>query len=61
MTPEQLKDLREQAKMSQQEMADYLGLRHRSQVHYLETGRSKIAGPKLRLLEELRARLAARK
>lgn len=61
MTPDELKDLREQAKMSQQEMADYLGLKHRSQVHYLETGRSKISGPKLKMLEELRAKLAARK
>lgn len=53
MTGEQVRTLREALGMTQQDLADYLGLRHRSQVHHLEIGRTQVAGPKLKLLEEL--------
>jgi transcriptional regulator with XRE-family HTH domain len=53
MDGEQVKALRETLGMTQQEMADYLGLRHRSQVTHLENGRTRVAGAKLRLLEAL--------
>ena len=55
MSPQEVKSLREAARMTQDEMARYLGLRHRSQVHYLEAGRCQVRGAKLRLLEMLRA------
>jgi transcriptional regulator with XRE-family HTH domain len=45
MRPRELKRIRERLKMSQEEMAGALGLKHKSQVHYMETGRFKIAGP----------------
>jgi transcriptional regulator with XRE-family HTH domain len=53
MSGEDVRQLREQAGMTQQELADYLGLRHRSQVRHLESGRTRVAGAKLRLLEDL--------
>jgi DNA-binding transcriptional regulator YiaG len=55
MTPDQVRALRESAQMTQDELARYLGLRHRSQVAHLEAGRSQVRGAKLRLLELLRA------
>jgi transcriptional regulator with XRE-family HTH domain len=53
MSGEDVRQLREQAGMTQQELADYLGLRHRSQVRHLESGRTQVVGAKLRLLEDL--------
>ncbi len=53
MTGDDVRVLREAARMTQQELADYLGLSHRSQVCHLESGRSQVAGAKLRLLENL--------
>jgi DNA-binding transcriptional regulator YiaG len=49
-----VKAIRDLARMTQQELADYLGLRHRSQVHHLETGRTVCNGPKAILLERLK-------
>ena len=54
MMPIEIKELRKSLKMSQQELADYLGLRHRSQVCHLENGRTSVTGSKLRLLESLK-------
>ena len=45
MRPTELKRIRERLKMSQAEMARALGLKHKSQVHYMESGRFKITGP----------------
>src|SRR5262245_8152497 len=45
MTPKQFKAHRERLGMSQSEMAAALGLKHKSQVHYMETGRFAISGP----------------
>lgn len=59
MTGEELKQLREELGWTQEEMAVRLGLRHRSQVHHLETGRTRITGPKLMLLRGIRAELDA--
>jgi len=53
MTVHTLKSLRKRLGWSQAQLADYLGLRHKSQVHYLESGRTKICGPKLVLLKGL--------
>lgn len=53
MTPDDVRRLRESVGMTQQEMADYLGLRHRSQVNHLESGRTKVSGPVRLLLEQL--------
>jgi DNA-binding transcriptional regulator YiaG len=54
MSADEVRQLREQLGMTQQELAEYLGLRHRSQVRHLESGRTQVAGAKLRLLEALR-------
>lgn len=54
MTGTELRLLRESLGMTQEDVADYLGLRHKSQVAHLESGRSAISGAKLRLLEALR-------
>lgn len=61
MSGEQVRRLRESLSMTQQDLADYLGLRHRSQVAHLEGGRTRIAGAKLRLLEQLAREQAQRK
>jgi transcriptional regulator with XRE-family HTH domain len=61
MTPEQLKSLREALGWTQDQMADYLGLRHRSQVHRLEIGATKIWGAKLKMLELLQAETRQKK
>lgn len=45
MRPSELKRIRERLKMSQEAMARALGLKHKSQVHYMESGRFKITGP----------------
>src|SRR5262245_53359787 len=54
MTPKQIHDLRVSLGMTLQDMADYLGLRHKSQAHHLETGRTAATGAKLKMLELLR-------
>jgi len=53
MSGDEVRQLRETLGMTLPEMADYLGLRHRSQVAHLESGRTKIYGAKLRMLQEL--------
>lgn len=50
-----IKKLRLSLKMSQDELARYLGLRHRSQVAHLESGRSAAYGSKAILLAGLAA------
>ncbi len=50
MSPEKVRALRLSLGMTQQEMADYLGLKHKSQVTHLESGRTPATGPVLRLL-----------
>ena len=55
MRKEQLVKLRCSLGLNQQEMAAYLGLRDKSQVSHLETGRTKIEGPVRRLLYILEA------
>jgi DNA-binding transcriptional regulator YiaG len=45
MRPRELKRIRAKLKMSQEAMARALGLKHKSQVHYMESGRFKITGP----------------
>lgn len=55
MTATEVKQIRQAAGLTQEELAQYLGLRHRSQVHHLETGRTAATGAKGRLLEQLRA------
>lgn len=56
MTPAEVKDLRQALGWTQQRLADHLGLRHRSQVRHLESGRTPVTGPVLRLLEQLQQR-----
>ena len=53
MSGAEVRQLREKLGMTLQEMADYLGLRHRSQAAHLESGRTKVYGAKLRLLQKL--------
>lgn len=57
MTGGDVKALRETLGWSQQQLADHLGLRHRSQVTHLESGRTSVTGAKLRLLEDLRKKV----
>lgn len=54
MRPKEVRMLREELGLTQDAFAALLGLRHRSQVHHLETGRTKIEGAKLILLRKLR-------
>jgi DNA-binding transcriptional regulator YiaG len=61
MTPAEVRALREAAGMTQDQLAEYLGLRHRSQVRHLESGRSKATGAKGKLLEQLRQRVEREK
>ncbi len=61
MTGDDVRVLREAARMTQQELADYLGLTHRSQVCHLESGRSQVVGAKLRLLENLSQKISSKK
>ncbi len=53
MSPAELMKLRESMGLTQDDLAKYLGLRHRSQVSQLEKGRTAIDGPVLRLLQIL--------
>jgi DNA-binding transcriptional regulator YiaG len=53
MTPEEVAKLRESLEMTQEDLARYLGLRHKSQVAHLESGRTRVTGPVLRLLRLL--------
>src|SRR5215469_16913842 len=50
MRKEQVKKLRHSLGLSQQKLADYLGLKDKSQIVHLETGRTHISGPIARLL-----------
>jgi len=50
MNRQQARQLREQLGMTQDDMALYLGLRDKSQVSHLESGRTAIDGPVRRLL-----------
>jgi len=50
MRKEQLVKLRRALGLTQRELAAYLGLRDKSQVSHLETGRTPIEGPVRRLL-----------
>jgi transcriptional regulator with XRE-family HTH domain len=59
MTATDLKELREDLGWTQDDMARYLGLRHRKQAHDLESGRCQIRGAKLVLLQQLRQRWRA--
>ncbi len=61
MTPTELIELRAALGWTQDELAKHLGLRHRSQVQHLESGRTEITGPKLRLLEELQKKAKKKK
>ncbi len=61
MTTVELIELREALGWTQDELAKHLGLKHRSQVRHMESGRTEIAGPKLRLLEELQKKAKKRK
>jgi len=45
MTKQQARQLREALGMTQEDMAVYLGLRDKSQVSHLESGRTAIDGP----------------
>ena len=55
MTGKELRKLRRAIGMTQQDVADYLGLKHRRQVWWLEQkGDRQIAGPARKLLEKLR-------
>jgi transcriptional regulator with XRE-family HTH domain len=56
MTPTELRTLREAIGWTQDQLAVYLRLRHRSQVCYLESGRAALYGPTLVLLEQLKDR-----
>lgn len=55
MTPEKAKAIRLVLGMTQDDMKEYLNLKYKSQVSHLESGRTGIAGPVLRLLELLEA------
>lgn len=57
MKPREVKALREALRMTQSELAEKLGLRHKSQVRHLESGRTEITGPKLVILQQLQAGL----
>jgi transcriptional regulator with XRE-family HTH domain len=61
MTANDVRRLRERLGWTYQQMADYLGLRHRSQALHLESGRSAVRGSKLRLLEVLAEAAGAEK
>lgn len=67
MTPTQIRELRLSLGMTQQDLAEYLGLKYKSQVTKLEGGHTQPSGPILRLLAMLRDsggsvnRIAARK
>lgn len=50
MPPADVRALRLSLGMTQDEMADYLGLRDKSQVAHLESGRTPARGPVRRLL-----------
>ena len=45
MTPKQLVSLRDKLGWTQQQMAEYLGLRNRVQVWHMEHGVTRIEGP----------------
>jgi DNA-binding transcriptional regulator YiaG len=53
MTPEQIFQLRKRLDITQTDLARVLGLRHKSQVAHLESGRTPATGPVLRLLSLL--------
>jgi DNA-binding transcriptional regulator YiaG len=53
MTPDQIKTLRDSLRLTQTGLARVLGLRHKSQVAHLESGRTPATGPVLRLLSLL--------
>jgi len=53
LTAEEVMAIRRKANMTQDELAVYLGLRHRSQVRHLESGRTLATGPKAVLLRKL--------
>jgi len=55
MTSQHLRALRKKLKMSQINLARYLGLRDKSQVSHMESGVTRICGPKLQLLKLLEA------
>lgn len=54
MAPEAAKAIRVSLGMTQEDMAEYLCLKHKSQVAHLESGRTPVQGPVCRLLELLR-------
>jgi transcriptional regulator with XRE-family HTH domain len=55
MTANDVQRLRLKLGWTYQQMADYLGLNDRSQARHLESGRTAVRGPKLKLLEALAA------
>ena len=54
MEPHEVRELRESLGMTLEDMARYLGLRHRSQALHLENGRTAVRGAKLKMLLLLR-------
>jgi len=57
----EIRELRKRLGLTQEEFAERLGLRHKSSVCRLEGGRDRIAGPKLVVLEALRAEAERRR